>query len=120
MIVVVSDGTGAALIPAGTVRGLVIDLLGRAPGEALAGQLSLQWTSDGPGNCGFMDVGFGVNADGTIQLPCQAGGHTILVQLPVPGVDWQTIGSGHVVVDGGAVVALEIRLDGPWPPPPMP
>ncbi|MEW5990337.1 MAG: hypothetical protein AB1736_03195 [Chloroflexota bacterium] len=41
MVQVISDGTGAALIPGGTIRGRVVDWLGQPPGEQLAGELSL-------------------------------------------------------------------------------
>ncbi|MEW5990338.1 MAG: hypothetical protein AB1736_03200 [Chloroflexota bacterium] len=64
-------------------------------------------------------MGFGIAADGTFELPCQAGGHTITIQQPVPNEGWRTIASGHVVAVGGAVVPLEIRLPGPWPEPAM-
>jgi hypothetical protein len=120
MLIVTSDGTGAALIREGTVRGRVVDALGRPPGEVLAGQLVLQWTSDGPGDCGRGDIGFGLRADGGFELPCQAGGHTIEVQIGVPNVGWRTIASGHVVAVADAVVGLEIRLDGLWPAPNAP
>lgn len=115
MLSVISDGTGAALIPRGTVRGRVLDQALQPPGAAFAGELILQWTSDGPGDCGGPgDIGFGVEPDGTFQVPCQAGGHTIMIQIGVPGVGWQTIASGHVVAVGDATVGLEIRLDGLW------
>jgi len=117
---VISDGTGAALLQWGTVRGRVVDILGQAPGERIAGELILQWTSDGPGDCGSGDIGFGLGPDGSFEVPCQAGGHTIMVQIGVPDVGWETIGSGHVVAAANAVVPLEIRLPGPWPEPMMP
>lgn len=118
MLIVISDGTGAVLIGRGTVRGLVLDAVGAPPGERLAGELNLQWTSDGPGDCGILDMGFGLLSDGSFELPRQAGGHTIIVQLGIPNEGWQTIASGHVVAIADAVVNLEIRLDGPWPAPP--
>ena len=37
-ISVVSDGTGAELIPRGNVKGQVLDSLGKEPGEAKANQ----------------------------------------------------------------------------------
>jgi hypothetical protein len=120
MLIVTSDGTGAVLIRAGTVRGRVVDVLGQPPGEILAGQLVLQWTSDGPGDCGRGDVGFGVLANGGFELPCQAGGHTIEIQIGVPNDGWRTIASGHVVAVADAVVGLEIRLAGLWPAPNAP
>ena len=120
MLAVISDGTGAALIRSGTIRGRVLDANGRPPGERLVTELILQWTSDGPGDCGGGDIGYGLLGDGSFELPCQAGGHTIQVQIGIPDAGWQTIASGHVVAIADAVVNLEIRLDGPWPAPPGP
>jgi hypothetical protein len=117
MMTVISDGTGAALIPRGTVKGRVLDSLGKPPGDLLAGQLILQWTSDGPGDCGGGDVGFGLAGDGSFELPCQAGGHTIIVQIGVPNADWKTLGSGHVIAAGNATVSVLIKLPGAWPAP---
>ena len=120
MIEVELDGTGAALIPEGIVRGRVLDSRGKPPGNDLAGELSLSWTSDGPGDCGGDGVGHGVEASGRFELPCQAGGHTISIEIAVPDQDSKTIGSGHVVAIGHETVGLEIRLDEPWPPAGMP
>jgi hypothetical protein len=114
MISVESDGTGAALIPRGTVRGQVLDSLGKPPGEAVANELRLEWTSDGPGTCGGGDIGYGLTADGRFELPCQAGGHTILVQTMVGEQDWKTIGTGHLVAIGGGTIELAITLGQPW------
>lgn len=119
MLFVKSDGTGAALIRFGTVRGRALDVDGQPPGDRLAGELILQWTSDGPGDCGRGDIGFGLSGDGSFEVPCQAGGHTIEVQIGVPNDGWRTIGSGHVVAVADGVVGLTIRLDGPWPAPTM-
>jgi hypothetical protein len=117
MLTVVSDGTGAALIGRGTVRGRALDAEGKPPGDVLARELALQWTSDGPGDCGGGDIGYGLNGDGSFELPCQAGGHTIEVQIGVPDDGWRTIGSGHVIAVADGVVNLAIRLDVPWPSP---
>jgi hypothetical protein len=73
------------------------------------------WTSDGPGDCGGGDIGFGVAADGTFELPCQAGGHIIQVQIGVPDDGWKTLGEGHVVAVADSTVTLEIRLTTVWP-----
>ena len=115
MLVVESDGTGAALIPEGTVKGRVLDSRSKPPGSALASELTLAWTSDGPGDCDA-GAGDGVRANGRFELLCQAGGHTINVQVLVRGGPAKTIGSGHVIAIGHGTVGLEIRLDGPWPP----
>jgi hypothetical protein len=61
------------------------------------------------------DIGFGVAADGTFELPCQAGGHIIQVQIGVPDDGWKTLGEGHVVAVADSTVTLEIRLTTVWP-----
>jgi hypothetical protein len=114
MLHVVSDGTGAALIPRGTVTGHVLDSRGKPPGQAIANQVDLGWLSDGPGDCGYGDIGYGINADGLFEVPCQAGGHTIVIQISVPDGGWKTIASGHVVAVAGKTVTMTIRLDKPW------
>jgi hypothetical protein len=113
MLSVESDGTGAALIPRGEVHGRVLDSLAKPPGDATAQRLNLAWASDGPGTCGGGDIGYGVSGDGSFGLPCQAGGHTIDVQILV-GDTWTTIASGHVVAIAGTTVTIEIRLGGAW------
>jgi hypothetical protein len=113
MIGVESDGTGALLFPLGDIRGRVVDSIGKQPGEAVAGELSLAWTSDGLGRCGSGDVGYGVAGDGSFGLPCSAGGHTVDVQYLV-GDTWTTVASGHVVVIAGETAELVIRLSQPW------
>jgi hypothetical protein len=113
MLFVISDGTGAALIPRGDVQGQVLDSLGKEPGDAIANQVNLSWSSDGPGDCGGGDVGYGITGSGSFTLPCQAGGHTIVVQISIDD-DWKTIGSGHVVAIAGTTVEVVIKLDQPW------
>jgi hypothetical protein len=115
MIVVQSDGTGAALLPWGTVRGRVVDSRGQPPGAAVANGLALGWVSDGPGTCGLGDMGYGVGADGVFEVPCQVAAWTMQIQLPaVAGGSPTTIGSGHVVVLASQQVLLQIKLDKPW------
>jgi hypothetical protein len=114
IIAVMSDGTGAALLPWGTVRGRVLDSHGQPPGEAVADGLDLNWTSDGPGKCGGGDIGYGVGGSGGFELPCQVGDHTFEIQVPAATGGTKTIGSGRVVVLAGQIVELEIRLDKPW------
>jgi hypothetical protein len=113
MIVVVSDGTGAALLPWGTVRGRVLDSAGQPPG-AVAGGFYLNYTPDGPGSCGVGDMGYGVGDDGKFELPCQVGGWTFDVTVRGTGDDRQSIASGRVVVLAGQIVSLEIKLAKPW------
>jgi hypothetical protein len=111
MIKVTSDGTGAELVPWGTVHGHVVDSAGKAPGETVAGKLNIDWTSDGPGTCGGGDVGFGVADGGGFELPCQAGGHTIQIEV----LDaLRAIGRGHVVAVQGETANLTITLDTTW------
>ncbi len=70
---VVSDGTGIALEPWGRIEGRVEGV----PVAVLA-ELTLNYHSDRAGaDCGHGDVGIGIAADGTFELPCQ-GGHWII------------------------------------------
>jgi len=115
MIVVQSDGTGAALLPWGTVRGRVLDSRGQPPGAAVTNDLILGWTSDGPGSCGVGDMGYGVGADGGFEVPCQVAAWTIQIQLPaVAGGSPRAIASGSVVVLAGQIAQLQIKVDRPW------
>lgn len=114
MMVVISDGTGAALLPWGTVRGRVLDSLGQPPGASATDKLLLNWISDGPGTCGVGDVGYGVGADGGFELPCQVGGWTFEIQISAPAGGPKTIGSGRIVVLAGQTLQLAITLDQPW------
>lgn len=106
---VVSDGTGAMLIPAGWVKGRVIP-----PGSKRIDEdahLMLDSTSSDPGHCGGGDIGFGIAHDGTFEYPCQAGTRTILV-LKSGGEDgdWYPIGSATVKVRAGKTVKVTIHL----------
>jgi hypothetical protein len=72
-VVVNSDGTGIALEPWGTIRGKIVEVPPKVFGE-----LTLQYRSDRVGaECGMGDVGIGIKADGTFELPCQGGHWTI-------------------------------------------
>jgi hypothetical protein len=109
MLRVTSDGTGAQLLPNGTVVGRVLLADGNPPGP---NDLMLDAGSpdDPPGWCGGGDVGFGVVEDGRIEFPCKAGRRTILVK------DWTSDGRHPVVaslvvdVPSNAEVEVEIRL----------
>ena len=105
ILTVESDGTGVSLVPWGEVRVFVARIDGTPVGDS---NLSLFWKSDVPGlACGFMDVGFGVNADGkATKLPCQEGPWTIQIIETLDDV----YGEGTVLVRGGETVDLRIRL----------
>lgn len=110
MIRVESDGTGAALLPSGTVKGVVV----RRDGKPLAnvGSLMIQEGSGGPpGWCGGGDIGFGVGNDGAFEYPCKVGVRVIQVieigeVLPHP-----VLGEARVEVPAGAVVFVQIVID---------
>jgi hypothetical protein len=106
---VTSDGTGAALIPGGTVQGRVepADLFGRRG-------LDLRWTSEDPGDCGGGDIGYGVGSDGRFELPCQAGRRTLIVMVEDETGDGSTeVGRATVTVKGGQTVRVTIHLHEP-------
>ncbi|MGZ8514293.1 MAG: hypothetical protein ACXW4H_04225 [Candidatus Limnocylindrales bacterium] len=101
-----SDGTGAALIPWGTVEGRVRTRAGDVPGPA---EYNLRWHGTGPGDCGGGDVGYGVSDLGTFTLPCQQG--TWMIEVTVPdGNDWRSIGEGTVAVTADHTSKLDIVL----------
>jgi hypothetical protein len=114
MIVVDSDGTGAALLPWGTVKGLVVTKNGKPPGP---NNLMVQQAVGGvPGECGGGDVGFGVLEDGHFQYPCQVGVRVIeIVQLSDPPPD-RVLGSGRVTVKANVDAVLRIVIDEPTQP----
>ena len=111
MIRVISDGTGAHLLPSGTVVGRVLMADGRPPGP---NDLMLDAGSpdDPPGWCGGGDIGYGVSEDGRIEFPCKVGRRTILVKdwLPDEHVEHPVVASLIVQVPAGGEVEVEIRL----------
>jgi hypothetical protein len=111
MIRVISDGTGAHLLPSGTVVGHVLMADGRPPGM---NDLMLDAGSpdDPPGWCGGGDIGYGVGEDGRIEFPCKVGRRTILVKDWVPDehAEHPIVASLIVLVPAGGEVEVEIRL----------
>lgn len=101
-----SDGTGVALLPVGWITGRVTGT------ENLAGRdLGLDWESPDLGSCGGGDMGFGVNAKGRYELPCQIGTWTIIV-VDFTGDDpVRELGRGTVEVLADKTVTLDIHLD---------
>jgi len=119
MIRVNSDGTGAELLPTGTVVGRVLRADGRPPGP---NDLMLDAGSpdDPPGWCGGGDIGYGVLEDGRIEFPCKAGRRTIRVRDWVPdgNGDHPIVASVVVDVPAGGDVEVEIRLPEGFDPAP--
>lgn len=109
MIRVQSDGTGAALLPYGTVVGRVLLADGRPPGP---NDLMLDAGSpdDPPGLCGRGDIGYGVREDGRIEYPCKAGRRTILVKDWSADDEHLVVAETVVDVPANGEVAVEIRL----------
>lgn len=108
MLRVISDGTGVALMPRGTVRGTVVLADGSAPGE---NDLMIDGDGDGPGTCGGGDIGYGVAADGGFEIPCTVGGWTIKVLAGGPDSGgWRTVGRTHVVVPADGIAKARIVL----------
>ena len=99
-----SDGTGYALLPAGTVTGRVIGLE-----DVDAGSLSLRWESQDSGRCGGGDMGYGVDQRGRFELPCQIGTWTIIVVTD--GNPARELGRGTVKVVADQTVTLDIHVD---------
>ena len=118
ILVVTSDGTGAALRPRGTLLITVVRPNGDPVGP---NDLMLNWGSiDLPGlRCGVGDMGYGVRADGkATELPCQEGEWRIVVEgIPADGEEWEVYGEGRVSVHGGETSRLKITLDREPPEP---
>ena len=107
---VVSDGTGAALLPWGKVIGVVLGPNGKRIGQ---NDLMLDAVSADPGQCGGGDMGFGIVEDGTFEYPCQVGTRTIQVKKfkgPEGSGEWVVIGEATVRLIGTGAVAVRIRL----------
>jgi hypothetical protein len=100
-----SDGTGAALIPGGRIKGVVTNLGGIDPYD-----LELRFANPVPGDCGGGDIGYGVGRDGHFRVPCQAGARTIIVVRQANDGTDQELGRGTVTVVAGETVDLTIRL----------
>jgi hypothetical protein len=107
---VTSDGTGAALLPSGTVKGVVVMPNGKPPGKA-----AYEWLVDGrggdPGWCGGGDIGFGVAEDGHFEIPCKVGRRTIVILSSASNDgDWVVIGQADVVVPANRDVRVRIEV----------
>ncbi|HJP89752.1 MAG TPA: hypothetical protein VJ850_12020 [Candidatus Limnocylindrales bacterium] len=116
ILVVASDGTGAALKPWGTVLITVLGMDGKPVGE---NSLNLDWSSDFEGiQCGGGDVGYGVSWDDKpAELPCQEGTWTIrVVGLPALDQDFVDYATKVVVVRGNEETRVTFRLTEPPPP----
>jgi hypothetical protein len=110
MIRVTSDGTGAHLLPYGTVIGRVLRADGSPPGRNSL-MLDAGSSDDPPGWCGGGDVGYGVLEDGSFEYPCRVGRRTILLRGPTPAVDGSgVVAAVVVVVPANGIVRVEIRL----------
>jgi hypothetical protein len=116
MIRVQSDGTGAALLPWGTVKGRVVLRNGERP----AGPFQLLLFGEAgpdPGTCGGGDIGFGVMPDGTFEYACQVGRREIQIWDLGAGKDPHPIvGRATVLVPEDDVVFVEIVIEPPSQP----
>lgn len=109
MVRVESDGTGAALLPWGTVVGRVLTADGQPVG---ANDLMVDYggPDDPPGWCGGGDIGYGVRSNGSFEYPCHVGRRTIRVLDWVGDGDHQVVASTVVDVRDGREVKVTIRL----------
>lgn len=99
-LAVTEDGTGAALLPRGT-----IDVTVTAPKgmPVPTSGWDLEFAGDGPGECGG-EVGLGVVPGRVTEVPCQIGGWTVKL-LDENRI---VVASGHVTVVADQHVKLEI------------
>jgi hypothetical protein len=111
MLIVVSDGTGAALIPIATIRGVVVTAEGGAPGD---NTFLVVTRGPGPGHCGgdVDEMAHGVGAAGAFEILCAAGTWTIAIQdAPIAAPNGVDLGHVDVVVPQGGVLNVLITLD---------
>jgi hypothetical protein len=98
---VISDGTGIALEPWGKIHGKVVGV----PRTVLA-ELTLNYHSDRAGaGCGIGDVGIGIAANGTFDLPCQGGHWTITAGRDLNDI----VASGEVDLPPGGTASMVLR-----------
>ena len=109
-LVVTSDGTGAALVPAGEVKGKVRLKNGKAPGPTADLQIDAIHQESVPGSCGGGDMGFGVMPDGTFTYPCQAGTRILVIYGWDDSGSRVELGRKTVRVIAGETVRVTIRL----------
>ncbi|HYO44500.1 MAG TPA: hypothetical protein VES19_14980, partial [Candidatus Limnocylindrales bacterium] len=108
MLEVTSDGTGVALLPYGTVKGVVVLAGGAKPG---ANSLTVDGRAETIGSCGGGDMGYGVGEDGRFEIPCRVGTYTLEITGPGPGGDGGVVvGRARVVVRADRVSVVRIRL----------
>ena len=109
MLRVESDGTGAALLPWGTVVGRVVTADGQPVGP---NDLMVDYggPDDPPGWCGGGDIGYGVRSNGSFEYPCHVGRRTIRLVDWVGDGDHQVVASTVVDVRADREVEVTIRL----------
>ena len=111
VLLIESDGTGAALAPIATIRGRVVTAEGTEPGN---NSFMVVAHGPGPGPCaGDVDeMGHGVNPDGTFEIQCSAGPWTIAIQdAPIAGPNGVDLGHRDVLVPPGGAIDIVITLD---------
>ncbi len=101
-LAVTEDGTGAALLPRGTIEVTVV--AGKGVLVPMGGWV-LDFVGDGPGECGG-EVGYGALPGQVTEIPCQVGGWT--VRLLDDNRD--AVASGHVTVVADRHVSLAIEV----------
>jgi hypothetical protein len=108
MLEVTSDGTGVALLPYGTVEGVVRLADGSRP---RSNDLMVEWRPDTIGDCGIGDMGYGVGENGQFEIPCRVGTYTIEITVSGPGGEGRVVvGQTQVTVREGEVSTVRIRL----------
>jgi len=108
MIRVISDGTGAALLPWATVHGRVVTADGNAPGE---NSLVIQERPGGPpGSCGSNEGFTAVQPTGEFEHRCQVG-IRILQVIDGGATPSPVLGESRVEVPADGVVFVEIVID---------
>jgi hypothetical protein len=114
MLVVTSDGTGAALVPWGEVRVTAVDEDGNRYTDDLNVLMLVGLDGSGPGECGGGDVGYGLGDAGVGEIPCQVGDWTIaLVSDFDAETGWKIHGKARVTVREGETTRVTITVTDP-------
>ena len=101
-LAVTEDGTGAALLPRGTIDVSVTAATGV---PTPAGGWELDFAGDGPGECGG-EVGHAVAPGRVAEIPCQVGGWTVTLLDD----NRSPVASGHVTVVAGKHAQVTIAV----------
>jgi hypothetical protein len=104
---VVSDGTGAALMPTGHLRGQAIDRRGRPVVD-----LGVKVVGDIKGASDGGEIGHGTGDRGEFSFEdLTAVGYTVYLERYLGDAGWKTVGKGHVTIRANRTAYITILVD---------